>query len=99
MSDKYLDILKQKVVEFMKDEDVQVILFGSRAKQSDTRVSVSDVDIGIIPGNSFDRRKLVFLREYLEESTIPYKVEVVDFSMVSEEFRRLALKDAEVWKS
>jgi len=99
MSDKYLDILKQKVVEFMKDEDVQVILFGSRAKQSDTRVSVSDVDIGIIPGNSFDRRKLVFLREYLEESTIPYKVEVVDFSMVSDEFRRLALKDAEVWKS
>lgn len=99
MSDKYLDILKQKVVEFMKDEDVQVILFGSRAKQSDTRVSASDVDIGIIPGNSFDRRKLVFLREYLEESTIPYKVEVVDFSMVSDEFRRLALKDAEVWKS
>lgn len=99
MSGKYLDILKQKVIEILKDDDVKVFLFGSRAGYQGVASSNSDVDIGIIPGSNFDRKKLIYLRQYLEDSTLPYKVEVVDFSLVSEEFKNSALKEAQIWKS
>jgi len=34
----------------------------------------------------------------VENLNIPYKVEIVDFSEVSESFRKESLKDAMVWK-
>ncbi|MBI4690292.1 MAG: nucleotidyltransferase domain-containing protein [Nitrospirae bacterium] len=91
-----IERVKEVVLRFLKDEDVKIVLFGSRARGDS--VNTSDVDIGIIAGKRFDKRKLTLLREYLEESTIPYKVDIVDFSMVSEEFKQSVLKDAEVWK-
>ncbi len=42
--------------------------------------------------------KLILLREHIEEMNIPYKVEIVDFSTVSEGFKKMALKEAVVWK-
>jgi len=56
------------------------------------------VDVGIIPRDGFDRKKLTLLREHVEELNIPYKVEIVDFSAVSEKFNEMALKEAVVWK-
>jgi len=38
------------------------------------------------------------LRQALDESAIPYKVEIVDLSQFSEEFKAGAMKDAVVWK-
>ncbi len=88
--------LKEVLLSFLKGEDVKVVLFGSRARGD--FVSTSDIDVGIIIGESVDRKKIILLREYIEELNIPYKVEIVDFSMVSEEFKQMALKEAVVWK-
>ena len=88
--------LKEVVLRFLKDEEVKVVLFGSRARGDS--VNTSDVDIGIIIGEGADRKKLVLLREYIDEMNIPYKVEIVDFSTISEEFKEMALKEAVVWK-
>ena len=41
---------------------------------------------------------MVYLREKLEELNVPYKVELIDFSYVSEDFRNLALKNTVWWK-
>ncbi len=38
------------------------------------------------------------LKEKFENSNIPYKVEIVNFNIVSEEFKQEALKDIEIWK-
>ncbi len=91
-----LEKLKEIFLRFLKDEEAKVVLFGSRARGE--FVNTSAVDIGIIMGKSADRNKLVLLREYIEELNIPYKVEIVDFSTVSEKFKEKVLKEAVVWK-
>lgn len=88
--------LKEVFLKFLKDEDIKVVLFGSRARGD--FVNTSDVDIGIIIKKEIDRKNLILLREYIEELNIPYKVEIIDFSTVSEEFKQMALKEAVVWK-
>ncbi len=91
-----LEKLKEAILTFLEDENVRVVLFGSRARGD--FASTSDVDVGIIPKDGFDRKKLTLLREHVEELNIPYKVEIVDFSAVSEKFNEMALKEAVVWK-
>ena len=84
------------VLEELKNEKVKIFLFGSRARGDN--FTVSDVDIGYIPKDNFDDKKITFLKEKIENSTIPYKVEVVNFNNVSEDFKNEALKDIEIWK-
>lgn len=93
---KSIQDLKSLVFETLKEENVVVILFGSRARGDFSRVS--DIDIGILPGENFDRRKLVFLKERIENLNIPYTVDVVDLSRVSEIFKEKALREGVVWK-
>ena len=74
----YIEKLKDALLSFLRDEDIKVVLFGSRARGDS--VNTSDVDIGIMPGEGADRKKLILLREYIDKLNIPYKVEIVDFS-------------------
>lgn len=89
---KYLDQLKDMVLDSLKDEKVKVFLFGSRARGDNHRTS--DVDIGLIPKGDYNKTKIFLLKEQIENSNIPYKVQVVNFNNVSEEFKmeRLELK-------
>lgn len=96
MENKYLLELKRLVLDSLKDEKVKIFLFGSRARSDN--FTVSDVDIGYIPKDNFNERKITFLKDKIENSHIPYKVEIVNFNLVSEEFKQEALKDIEVWK-
>jgi len=91
-----LEKLKEAILSFLGSDNVKILLFGSRARGD--FASTSDVDVGIIPKDGFDRKKLVLLREHVEELNIPYKVEIVDFSVVSDKFKEMALKEAVVWK-
>ena len=84
------------VLEALRDENIKVFIFGSRARGDN--FTVSDVDIGYIPKDNFDDRKISSLKEKIENSTIPYKVEVVNFNNVSEDFKNEAMKDIEIWK-
>jgi len=92
----HLRELKDVLLKFLSDEDVKIVLFGSRARGD--FVNTSDVDVGIIPGEKFDRKKLTLLREYIDKLNIPFKVEIVDLSMVSEDFKQATLNEAVVWK-
>ncbi|KKO20241.1 MAG: hypothetical protein DCC43_05805 [Candidatus Brocadia sp.] len=91
-----LVVLKETVVTLLKNEKVKIILFGSRAR-GDNYIS-SDVDIGIIPVGQFNEKPITLLREKIDNLNIPYKVEIVNLSEVSEEFRKEIMKDFIVWK-
>ncbi len=93
---RYLEKLKELTLAALKGEEVKIILFGSRARQD--HHSTSDADIGLIPYGNLDRRKVVSLKERIEDLNIPYKVEIVDFSAVSEDFKKEAMKGAMVWR-
>ena len=88
--------LKEHVLAFLGNENIKIVIFGSRA--SGDNIASSDVDIGIIPKGGFNRNSLTLLREFIENSNIPYKVDIVDFYSTSEQFKSEALKDAEIWK-
>jgi len=59
----------------------------------------SDIDIGILPGDKMNRKELILLREKLENTNIPYKVDVVDLSQSSKKFTKKALQEGILWKS
>ena len=96
MENKYLLELKELVLKELENEKVKVFIFGSRAR-GDNYIA-SDVDIGLIPYGSLNTRKITILKEKIENSNIPYKVEIVNFNEVSEDFKNEALKDIERWK-
>ena len=93
---KYLEEIKDCVVTALAEEDVAIALFGSMA--SGESHAGSDVDIALGPRSKWDRSKLTLLRERLEEMNTPYQVELVDFSEVSDEFRRVSLAHSFWWK-
>jgi hypothetical protein len=93
-----LEILRKLLDDVIKEKGITVYLFGSRAKGSAT--AVSDIDIGIVAPNRDISKLLAFLREKIENSNIPYKIDIVDLSLVSEKFKQKALERVEVlWKS
>lgn len=95
-SNVFIQQLKEHVLAFMGNENVKIVVFGSRIRGDNT--ASSDIDIGIIPKGEFNRGGLALLREYIDDSNIPYNVDIVDFSTTSEQFKKEALKDAEIWK-
>jgi len=92
MKKRYIEKVREMILKYFRNEPVKVFIFGSRALG--TAGVGSDVDIGIQAkrGVSVEKLKLAKLREELEESTIPYKIDVVDMNDTSAEFRREAKK-------
>jgi len=91
-----LETICEIILNELEGEDVSIALFGSFATGTNTQAS--DIDIAIIPKGKLNRWKLALLREKLEEIAIPYVVDLVDFSMVSESFKNSALKNVLWWK-
>jgi len=93
----YLDMIQGIVQRILTDIPCRVYLFGSRA--TGTAHPGSDADIAI----TTDRDVSVLLSQVrlaLEESTIPYKVDLVDLSQTSADFRQQALAEGILlWKN
>ncbi len=94
--DAYLDRVKDMVLDAVGGYPVTVYLFGSCAR-GDTR-QTSDVDIAVEPYGPLPASILTNLRDALEESTIPYRVDVVDLSATDRAFRERVRKEGIVWK-
>lgn len=94
-ADAYLDEVRRIVVANLAGQRARVFLFGSRVWGRPGRGS--DVDVGILAEQKLSPATLARLRETLEESHIPYQVEVVDLSTVEEGFRRKVLEDGVAW--
>jgi len=93
-----LGMLKDMARDVFKGEDVTVILFGSRVRGD--YFETSDVDVGILPKGEVNRSKIALFRERIENSNIPYKVDVVDLSQASKEFSDKVLKEGLlIWRS
>ncbi len=69
-----LEDLRLYLKEYFKTDEVDLFLFGSRARSDNT--SFSDIDIAIYKKKDVGL-KISVLRELLEESNLPYKVDIV----------------------
>lgn len=75
----------------------KIYLFGSRAKK--TNHPGSDIDIAVDAGFVLDRHLIGDIKEEIENSTIPFFVDVVDLQAVSEQMRDQILKDGVLWST
>ena len=82
--------IKAAVKKHLPNPNYQIFLFGSRASAQNQRWS--DLDIGILGKEKVPGHTLVRIEEELENSRISFKVDVVDFRTVSDQFRNLALR-------
>ena len=81
--------IKEIIFRFLDSKKYKIFVFGSRA--SGKAKKYSDYDIGIIGKKSVPWHILAEIEEALEESDLPYRVDIVDFSSVSNDFRKVAL--------
>jgi predicted nucleotidyltransferase len=94
---KYLSDVKRLVLKELKKYSCNVFLFGSRAKG--TFGFGSDIDIGIsgLDENLFNKLKSRIILK-LEESIVPFDVDIINFDTVDKEFDKETEKNRIQWK-
>lgn len=88
---KYLDDIKKIVSCTIKNKKADIFLFGSSVKGK----KFGDCDLGL--AGKISDREIRMLRNAFEESTIPYKLDIVNFNKVSETFKHNVSKNKIVW--
>lgn len=81
--------IKKIIYQFINPKEYTVFIFGSRATGKARKYS--DYDVGISGKNSIPSEVKILIEEALEESDLPYKVDVVDFSLLPTKFKKVAL--------
>jgi uncharacterized protein len=92
----YLSELKKLVLNYIAQRPIKVYLFGSRAAGTARRTS--DVDIALWPMEAIPSHFFSDLRELVEESTIPYTVDIIDLSQTDPGFRQKIIEKGIIWK-
>ena len=94
-SDAVLKRVRELVTTSLEGYHVRVYLFGSHA--TGAVHEASDVDVAVDVVEPLPPGVLARLREALEESTIPYRVEVVDLRDADADFRERVLREGIEW--
>ena len=85
LDEKYFKIIKDIVAKYIKN--ARVVVFGSRVNGKNTHNS--DLDIAIIADEKLDFKTMANIKMDIEESPIPFRVDIVDYNAVSDEFKRI----------
>ena len=95
--DRYLAEARRICLQEIPDPRYEIFLFSSRAQGSCEHSS--DVDIGIVGPDPL-AGGVSRLMDRLLESDVPWRCQVVDFGLVTDEaFRRQAYEGREVWRA
>ena len=86
---KYIDFIKETVLEEIPNSEIYI--FGSRVQGN--ALEYSDVDIALKDEAKIPIETILKLRVKFENSTFPYKVDIVDLENLKEGFRGIIEKD------
>ena len=92
---EYINIVKQIVLKHVPNNEFAVFLFGSRAAGNSN--SLSDIDVGILGIEPLPTSILANLESDLEESIVPFKIDLIDFYQVDKAFKNEALSTGQIW--
>jgi len=76
--------------------ECDVRAYGSRVKG--TTKPWSDLDLVVVGPEKLEKRRLFCLQEAFEESSLPFRVETLDWHTISKEFQAVISKRYEVLK-
>ncbi len=79
----------------LNSQPLEIILYGSRA--TGKAHPSSDYDIALKSAQLIPQNKLSQIREKMEDSNIPYKIDVVDYAVVSSKLQAIIDKDGIKW--
>ena len=86
---KYIDFIKETIL--VEIPNVEIYIFGSRMQGN--ALEYSDVDIALKDKEKISIESILKLRIKFENSTFPYKVDIVDLKNLKDEFRGIIKKD------
>ncbi|MFH1504228.1 MAG: nucleotidyltransferase domain-containing protein [Candidatus Omnitrophota bacterium] len=89
---RYLTVIKRILKDFAPECEVRV--FGSRITKIIKKYS--DLDLAIVAKKKLARGTMVRLKEAFEESTLPFRVEVLDWHVTSESFKKVIERRYEI---
>lgn len=92
ISQAHLEIVRKILAEHAPEAEIRA--FGSRVKGN--AKEFSDLDIALVENAriSFDRMRL--LKEALQNSVLPFRVDVVDWNSISESFQAIVAEKFEI---
>jgi len=95
VDDLYLSQIKAILARVFKNKKCEIYLFGSRA--GGTQTAVSNFDVAVLASEELSR-ELSLAREALEDSNIPFIVDLVDLQATSATFsRRVQAEGVLLW--
>ncbi len=93
---KYEKIVKNKISELFEGSGARIYIFGSRIKGRTRRGSDLDIGVENIDYDDFLSIKRKFFL-FLEESIVPFKVDLVLFDTANKDFVKSVKKEAVLW--
>ncbi len=86
--------IKSTIQSILKDNlpsTHHAFIFGSRSTNSHQKYS--DIDLGITGNTPLNSTTFFAIESALENSNLPYRVDLVDFTKVSPRFRTIAMQN------
>jgi len=94
MTMNHIELLKEIILSNIDRDKYLVFLFGSRAGSQHR--DNSDIDVGFYGADSSEKY-FQTIKDLLNESIIPYHVDLVDFFSAESKFKKIALENIEIW--
>ncbi len=91
----FIELTKEIVLSLIDKKTISVFLFGSRASR-DERFD-SDIDIGLWSEEKIDISLIREISDAIEESIVPFHIDIIDFSKVNSQFKKIATKNIIIW--
>jgi len=88
---KYLKQLKKEINEFIGTREIKAFIFGSSLEKG----HFADIDIGLM-GN-FKITETMNLKEKIEDTNLPYFVDIINFNQAEKEFKQNVLSNKILW--
>lgn len=94
--EQILEKVRNIVLSTLDSMSVKVYLFGSWARQEEKKTS--DIDVGVWYDSPLPIGVLTQLRSLLEQSTIPYRIELTDLTKADPFIVEKVWKEGILWK-
>lgn len=92
---RYLEEVKRLVLRALGPGEARVYFFGSRACGREHRFS--DIDVAVLPLKPILHRAWLELQETLEQSWVPYPVDLVNLDEAPSELRERVEREGILW--
>lgn len=88
---KTIELVTQIIRRHLPDQSYKSFIFGSHATGNNRKFS--DIDLGIMGPRSLSSKEYISIANDLEESSLSFRVDLVDFTKVSDKFKQVSLRD------